>query len=83
VAEPVWTREVLHRLCAQYPRVPLAEVEALLDLWSRVLPMRGTPDAELRAAVESHVQLALHDLSSPVPQQRRVPNPVRTGAVRR
>lgn len=82
MTDPVWTREVLHRLCAQYPRVPVVEVEALLDLWTRVLPERGTPDAGLRAAVEGHVQVALHHLSSPVPRQRRAPNPVRAGAVR-
>ena len=83
MADPVWTREVLHRLCAQYPRVPVAEVESLLDLWTRVLPARGVPDPDLRAAVERHVQLALRDLTAPVPRPRRAPNPVRTGSALR
>ena len=79
MADPVWTREVLHRLCAQYPRVPVPEVEALLDLWTRVLPTRGVVEPDLRAAVEGHVRVALRDLCAPLPRQRRATNPVRAG----
>jgi hypothetical protein len=82
MTDTVWTREVQHRLCAQYPAVPVTEVDGLLELWTRVLEARGIPATGLRAAVEAHVQTALHDLTHPIPQQRRAPNPVRAGAVR-
>lgn len=78
----VWTREVSHRLRAQYPHVPAAEVDALLDLWTRLLSAQGVAAAGLRAAVESQVQTALHALASPLPRQRRAPNPVRVSAPR-
>ena len=80
MTDAVWTREVRQRLGAQYPRVPAAEVEALLELWTRVLAARGTGPAELRAAVEAHVQNVLHEMSALVPHPRRRPNPVRSGA---
>ena len=80
--DTVWTREVRQRLCAQYPSVPAPEVEALLELWTRVLAARGTPAPDLRAAVEAHVQGLLHEMTAAIPHPRRAPNPVRTGAVR-
>lgn len=82
MTDVVWAREVSHRLRAQYPHVPAAEVEALLDLWTRVLSARGVAPTGLRAAVESHVQTALHEVTSPLPRQRRAPNPVRVSASR-
>jgi hypothetical protein len=79
MTDHTWTREVLHRLCSQYPRVAADEVEALLDLWARVLHARGTPEADLRAVVEEHVAHELHALCAPLPLQRRAVNPVRAG----
>lgn len=79
--DTVWTREVRQRLCAQYPRVPAPEVDALLELWTRVLAARGTAPGDLRAAVEAHVQNLLHEMSALVPHPRRAANPVRTGGV--
>jgi hypothetical protein len=82
MTDAVWIREVRTRLCAQYPRVPAAEVDALLELWSRVLAARGAGPDDLRAAVEAHVQNVLHEMSALVPPPRRAPNPVRADAGR-
>lgn len=73
----VRNREVLHRLCTQYPRVPAAEVEAMLALYWR---MRGPDDdrGDQHADVEAQVREALHALTHTVPRQRSAHESVRS-----
>lgn len=91
MTDTAWTREVCARLRAQYPRIPAAEVEALLALWWRVLDPDQADQGALRAEVEEQVRAALKSLSATLqrsrparhlvlPRQRGTANPVRTAA---
>lgn len=87
MTDTLWTREVLHRLGAQYPLIAAADLEALLALWWHVLEPLAEEGLDLRADVERQVRAAVQALSatlahhSPtqlaVPQQRPRLNPVR------
>lgn len=85
--DTLWTREVLHRLRAQYPLIAAADLEALLALWWRVLEPLAEEGLDLRADVERQVRAAVQALSATLahhgptplamPQQRPRLNPVR------
>jgi hypothetical protein len=80
VTDTIWTREVLTRLRAQYPRIPADEIEALLALWCRVLEPEVDDRPDLRADVEAQVRTTLHALTTSLPRQRLAVEPERAGA---
>lgn len=73
MSDRMWSRNVRARLSRQYPRIAEPEVQALVDVWLRVLDGK-LPEAELEAAVEEQVRTALRALCATLPRQRaRVP----------
>ena len=70
MTDTAWTREVCARLRAQYPRIPAAEVEALLALWWRVLDPDQVDRGALRVEVEEQVRAALKSLSVTLQRSR-------------
>lgn len=76
MCDVLWSRAVRARLTRQYPRVPEAEVQALVDVWLRVLEP-ALPEADLERAVEEQVRAALRALTATLPRQR-APEPALT-----
>lgn len=69
MCDVLWSRAVRARLVRQYPRVPETEVQALVDVWLRVLEP-ALPEADLERAVEEQVRAALRALSATLPRPR-------------
>ncbi len=69
MTDQLWSRNVRARLCRQYPRIPSADVDALLGVWLHVLEPE-LPAGELERAVEEQVRSALRGLSATLPRQR-------------
>jgi len=67
--DTTWTREVVGRLAAQYPRVDRTDVEDVVALWTRLL-RPSLPASDLPRVVEQQVREALHAVAVPVPAQR-------------
>jgi hypothetical protein len=77
VTDTVWNREMLHRLCRQYPRVPALEIETMLALCWRMREPGNDNRGAMHADVEAQMCEALHALTHPVPRQRSARESVR------
>jgi hypothetical protein len=69
MTDALWSRNVRARLAQQYPRIPTAEIDAMLGLWLRVLEPE-LPAGELERAVEQQVRTALKSMTGTLPRQR-------------